>query len=79
MVNYVLNSLVVSFISNPYNMESSSSSSGNGESYLFLSQLGPSGIILIGSPSSLMESQHAGSLTRYPDFLGKGDEDVEQH
>jgi hypothetical protein len=44
-----------------------------------LSQLGPLGFILIGSPNPPMVHQHTGSLTRYPKFWGKGDEDVEQH
>jgi hypothetical protein len=49
------------------------------ESYLVISQLGPLGFILIGSPSPSMAHQHVGSLTRYPEFWGKGDEDVEHH
>jgi hypothetical protein len=48
------------------------------ESVSVISQLGPSGFILIGSPSPSMAHQHTGSLTRYPKFWGKGDEDIEQ-
>jgi hypothetical protein len=80
LVNSILNYLVFSIISNPYNLASSgSSSSESGASYLVISQPGPSGFILKGSLSSLMASQHVGSLTQYPEFWGKGDEDVEQH
>jgi hypothetical protein len=38
-----------------------------------LSQPGPLGFILIGSPNPPMVHKHMGSL------MGKGDEDVEQH
>jgi hypothetical protein len=48
-------------------------------SYLFLLEPGPLGFILIGSPNPPMEHKHAISLTRYPKFWGKGDEDVEQN
>jgi hypothetical protein len=80
MVNSTLNSPIILVVSNHSSPTSSSGrSSSSVESYLVISQPGPSRFILIGSPSSPMETQHAGSLTRYPEFWGKGDEDVEQH
>jgi hypothetical protein len=57
----------------------SSGSSGSVEIFSVISQPGPSGFILIGSPNPSMVNQNAGSLTRYPEFWGKGDEDVEKH
>ena len=39
----------------------------------------PLGFILVGAPFSQMETNATGSLTRYPKFWGKGDEDDEQH
>jgi hypothetical protein len=35
--------------------------------------------ILIGTTRSTMVGHVGGSITRYPEFWGKGDEDVEQH
>jgi hypothetical protein len=55
------------------------SSSGSLESSVVISQLGLSGFIFVGSISSTMGTQIAGSLTLYLEFLGKGEEDVEQH
>jgi hypothetical protein len=67
-------------IPNPLSSTSlNSSSSGSVASFLVISQPGHSGFILVGFPNPLMVNQHAGSLTRYPEFWGKGDEDVEQH
>jgi hypothetical protein len=80
MVNSTLNPAIISIVSHSYNtIGLNYSSSGSGASSSSLVQPGPSRFILIGSPSSLMGTQHAGSLTRYPKFWGKGDEDVEQH
>jgi hypothetical protein len=75
------NLYVNSVISNPSRPTSSSNSRSSGSvlSVLFISQLGPSWFILVGFPNPSMDNQHAGSLTRYPEFWGKGDEDVEQH
>ena len=42
-------------------------------------QPGPNGFILIGSSTATMAGTSGGSLTRYPEFYGRGDEDVEQH
>jgi hypothetical protein len=42
------------------------------------SQAGPLGFILIRTTGPAMASQ-GGSIARYPEFWGKGDEDVEQH
>jgi hypothetical protein len=59
-----INISIGSVVSNPSSLESSrNSSSSTVESVLVISQLGPSRFILIGSPSSLMENQHARSLT----------------
>jgi hypothetical protein len=43
------------------------------------SQAGPLGFILIRAPRSTMVGHAGGSISRYPKFWGKGDEDVEQH
>jgi hypothetical protein len=43
------------------------------------SQPGPLGFILIGATRSTMVGHAGGSIARYPEFWGKGDEDVEQH
>ena len=43
------------------------------------SQVGPLGFILIGTTISTMAGHVGGSIAQYPEFLGKGDEDVEQH
>jgi len=81
--NFVISTINLSIfyvISNPSSLASSGSSSSNSvASVLLISQLGPSRFILIGSPIPSMAHQHVGSLTRYPKFWGKGDEDVEQH
>jgi hypothetical protein len=59
-----INLFVVFFASNPFSLVSLSSSSNSSvASILVISKLGPSGFILIGSSSSLMATQHAGSLT----------------
>jgi hypothetical protein len=56
-----------------------SSSIGSVTSFLVILQPRPSGFILLWFPNPSMVNQHAGSLTRYLEFWGKGDEDVEQH
>jgi hypothetical protein len=43
------------------------------------SQPGPLGFILVGAVRSTMVGNAGGSIARYPEFWGKGDEDVEQH
>lgn len=43
------------------------------------SQLGSQGFILFSSKQSTMAKIVAKSLTRYPKFVGRGGEDVEQH
>jgi hypothetical protein len=43
------------------------------------SQPGPLGFILIGTRTPTMDGNIGGSIARYPEFWGKGDEDVEQH
>jgi hypothetical protein len=43
------------------------------------SQARPLGFILIGTTRSTMASHMGGSISRYPKFLVKGDEDVEKH
>ena len=40
-----------------------------------ITQPGPGGFILVNSPQVHM----AGSFTRYPEFFGRGNDDVEQH
>lgn len=45
----------------------------------FLVQPGPGGFILVGFKSAHMAGTSGGSFPRYPEFWGKGDEDVEQH
>jgi hypothetical protein len=42
-------------------------------------QPGPLGFILIGVVRSTMVGNTRGMIDRYPKFLRKGDEDVEQH
>jgi hypothetical protein len=44
-----------------------------------VSQLGPSGFILVGFLNPSIVNQHAGSLNRYNECWDKGDEDVEKH
>jgi hypothetical protein len=79
-VNSTPNPAVVHVIHNIYNHVSSSISvSKSIVNPSVLSQPGPLGFILIGLSSLQMVGQHVGSLTRYPKFWGKGDEDVEQH
>jgi hypothetical protein len=43
------------------------------------SQEGLLGFILIGTKSSVLVSHTGVSIARYPEFCGKGDEDIEQH
>jgi len=79
LVNSITIFSVNSIISNPSSPTySSSSSSGSVTSFSFLTQLGPSCLILVGFPNPSMENQHAGSLTHYPEFWGKGDANIEQ-
>jgi hypothetical protein len=44
-----------------------------------ISQPGSLGFILIGTVRPRMDGNMGGSITRYPEFWGKGDEDVEKH
>ena len=44
-----------------------------------VSQPRPLGFILIGTVRPKMAGNMGGSITRYLEFWGKGDEDVEQH
>jgi hypothetical protein len=43
------------------------------------SQPGSLGFILVGAVRLEMDGNAAGLMDRYPEFLGKGDEDVEKH
>jgi hypothetical protein len=44
-----------------------------------ISQPRPLGLTLIGTMRPIMDGNMGGSIPRYPEFWGKGDEDVEQH
>lgn len=61
----------------PINVFSSIGNQHQGQGIIL--QLGPHGFILVGSRVSSMEANATTTLTRYPIFFGKGDEDVEQH
>ena len=61
----------------PGNLLSSTRNQHQGEG--FISQPRSRGFILVGSIVSSMEANSTGTLTHYPKFWGKGDEDVEQH
>jgi hypothetical protein len=73
LVNSTLNPAIISIVSHSYNtIGSNYNSSGSGASSSALVQPGPSRFILIGSPSSLMGTQHIGSLTDTQNYGVKG-------